>query len=750
LLAILADEVRENAMHPFVLAPDADATPPIVAGGLRDVLAAALAAGGLAAGALADNLTPLATLAARALARSTAGTPLERLLVDIGDEFVAELGLVDEVAAGLREELAALRAALPDGCRVFDLRPDTPLRVYLEVLAAMRAPLERRFTEELGELRETLIDRLQLDRASTDSRALASELGGGASRMLDADALAETLPSDPSWVALDERHRQSLQEALEVIERHLGRANPIPPAVFLRPPEVEVNVPGEPPVEHPVPLAAAVGTFDGVARSMAPLFRAVRLARLEVSRSYKPELHDEMLAGLDWEAFSTDELALLPAVTVVTTGRRLRRRGQDSLSQLLRSSRPVHVIVRDDVAAADEAEDISLYHLDLGHLVMAHREAFAIGSTLARPQLLVERLAHMFGEARPGVVLVPLPRNVTTPWRLLLAEAALWGRACPNFLYDPDAGPRWVDRFDIAGNPQPDRAWPVHQIAYLEDGTEQSMEVSFTFADAVALQPAYMNHLRVIPRVAWDDEVQLPLADYIAQFDPEQGASGIPFVWVVDDEGFLQRAVVSRELALASRDRLRGWHAFQELGGFGNAHAERATAAAREAAGADSAPERSEIEQTRDEVIASARSEGAREAMQRLASKLLNPDAVAQAVAADATSALAPAAVAPSVVEPAAPETSAPEAAADSLAIQDPYIDTVLCTSCNDCTDINPRLFKYDGNKQAFIADAAAGTYAELVRATKKCPAKCIHPGQPRSDDASATPKLIEQAAKFN
>jgi ferredoxin len=74
----------------------------------------------------------------------------------------------------------------------------------------------------------------------------------------------------------------------------------------------------------------------------------------------------------------------------------------------------------------------------------------------------------------------------------------------------------------------------------------------------------------------------------------------------------------------------------------------------------------------------------------------------------------------------------------------------VLCTSCNDCTDINPRLFKYDGNKQAFIADAAAGTYAELVRAAKKCPAKCIHPGQPRSDDSSATPKLIEQAAKFN
>ncbi|MBW2398032.1 MAG: ferredoxin [Deltaproteobacteria bacterium] len=755
VLTTLADEVRENAMHPFVLVPDADATPPIVASGLRDALAAAFEASGLGAGALAENLTPLAVMAARALARSTPGTPLDRLLADAADEFVGELGLADEAAAGLHEDLGTLRAALPEGGRVFDLRPDTPLRVYLEVLAAMRAPLERRFAEDLAQLREALIDRLQLDRMSSvgghSSRALASELGGGVTQLLDTEALAQTLPTDPSWVALDERHRRKLTEALEIIERYLGRANPLPHAVFLRPPGVEFSVPGAPPIEHPVPLAAAVGTFDGVARSMAPLFRAMRLARLEVARSYRPELHDEMLDALDWEAFSTDELSLLPAVTVVTTGRRLRRRAQDSLSQLLRSSRPVHVIVRDDIAAPDEAEDISLYHLDLGHLVMAHREAFAVGSTLARPQLLVERLARMFGEPRPGVVLVPLPRHVSTRWRLIMAEAALWGRACPNFLYDPDAGPSWADRFDVAGNPQPESAWPIHQIRYLEDGSEQTMEAAFTFADAVALQPAYVRHLRVIPRVAWDDDEQLPLADYIAHFDPEHGGRGIPYLWVIDDAGFLQRAVVSRELALACRDRLRGWRVLQELGGFENA--ERATATAPEAAEAGAAPDRSELEQTYSEAIANARSDGAREAMQRLATRLVYSDAPVAAAAIAGMSAVAPAvpdAVAPSTAEPAAPEVVAEKAEQQPLAIIDPYIDTVLCTSCNDCTDLNPRLFAYDANKQAFIADAGAGSFAELVKAAKLCPAKCIHPGQPRSDDATATPKLIAQAAKFN
>jgi ferredoxin len=83
-------------------------------------------------------------------------------------------------------------------------------------------------------------------------------------------------------------------------------------------------------------------------------------------------------------------------------------------------------------------------------------------------------------------------------------------------------------------------------------------------------------------------------------------------------------------------------------------------------------------------------------------------------------------------------------------AVLDPYIDTVLCTSCKECTDINSRMFAYDDNKQAFIADADAGSFAELVKAAKLCPAKCIHPGQPRSDDATATPKWIAEAAKFN
>jgi ferredoxin len=760
VFAALADELQHDAMQPFVLSPDADATPPLAMRGLRDLLADTLGVGatGRVAGTLEENLTHLAGAATRALARAASGSPLDALLVEAGEALVSELALVDDETESLREDLAALRAALPDGARVFDLRSDTPVRVYLEVLAAVRAPLERRFGEELAQLREVLLDKLQLDRMRSDqgrsAESLSSQLGSGATRLLDPDALARTLPKDPGWAALDERQRHRLKEALAIIEDHLGRADPVPNAVFLRPPGLELQVPGNPTIEHPDPLVAAVGTFDGVAHSLTPLFRAARLARRVAARGDASELHDEMPAGFDWEALTPDELSLLPAVTVVTTGRRLRRRGHDSLSELLRSGRPVHVIVHDDIAAADEAEDISLYHLDLGHLVMAHREAFALASTLARPQLLVERLTRTLHEPRPGVVLVSLPTPGATPSRPFLAEAALWGRACPDFLYDPDAGPSWADRFDVAGNPQPECAWPIHQVRYLEDDSEHTMETAFTFADAVALEPAYRRHLRVIPRVAWQDEVQVPLAEFIVHLDTERGARGIPFSWVVDDAGFLQRAAVSRELALACRDRLRGWRVLQELGGFENAYAERAAAAAREAAEAEAARERAELEQKHAEALVNASRDGVREAMQRLAVTLLNPDAVAataQSLVDPAAPEVMPAIEAAAAVEtvPETKEVVAEEAGEKPLAVEAAYIDTILCTSCNECTNINSRLFKYDDNKQAFIADPSAGSFAQLVKAATLCPAKCIHPGTPRADDTTATPALIARAAKL-
>ena len=80
----------------------------------------------------------------------------------------------------------------------------------------------------------------------------------------------------------------------------------------------------------------------------------------------------------------------------------------------------------------------------------------------------------------------------------------------------------------------------------------------------------------------------------------------------------------------------------------------------------------------------------------------------------------------------------------------EPWIDTPLCTSCNECTNINGQMFAYDENKQAYIADATAGTYKQLVQAAEKCPAAIIRPGDPLDPKEKDLEKWVARAEPFN
>jgi len=754
----LAQDLRGGSPHPFVLVGSDDAERPIAARSLRDLLGEAterLQKTERAARTLADNLGRLVTLAAHELARSEAEVDLQYLLSGAAERLVAELALPEEEERTLVDDLGELRRVLPANATVLDVRAGagTPLRLYLKVLGAVCEPRRQRFVEELGWLCERCRDLLQLDRmASGEGRrpeALAAALGGAASQYLDAAALAQTLPAGTRAAVLGEERRRRIERALATLESQLEQRDELSRAIVLQPPGADLALPGTEQHEHPDPLEAAAGVFDELCQSMAELFRAARTARLEAETRYRPELHDKALADLSWEAFTGEELDLVPKVVVVTSGESLRRRDQISLSELVGSSRPVQVLVEDQLGGNDEAQSLSRFHVDLGYLVMAHREAFAFGTTPARPERLVEGLVGMARARRPAVALLQLPPAEPALLRPLLAEAALRGRACRDFRYDPDAGASWADRFDLSGNPDPDRAWPIQRISYVEDGEALTLELAFTFADAMALEPAYSRHLLVVPPVAWD-ESQEPLAEYLERFDREGPQRRVPFLWVIDASGTLQRAIVTRDLALASRDRLRGWRVLQELAGHQNVFAERAAAAAREQALAEAERQIAELEQAHADELERVRSEAGREALERLAAVLISPDGI-PAVGAPAARAEAP----PPRAEPAEAVAAGPAPVVEveeeeAVSFDEPYIDTPLCTSCNECTNLNAQLFHYNAEKQAYIADPAAGSFAQLVKAAEMCPAHCIHPGKPRDGDSTVTPELIERAAKFN
>jgi len=186
------------------------------------------------------------------------------------------------------------------------------------------------------------------------------------------------------------------------------------------------------------------------------------------------------------------------------------------------------------------------------------------------------------------------------------------------------------------------------------------------------------------------------------------GLSGkVPYVMMLDRDDRLRRVIVDERLVREARRCVEMWRSLQELGGIHNSHAARLLA-----------QERQLWEKQRP-----------------------SPAAIADTPASNQAAAGVPA-------TPAAP-AAVVEEAAPARSPDEPYIETPRCTSCNECTQINNKMFAYDANKQAFIADPGAGTYRQLVEAAESCQVAIIHPGKPRDPDEPGLDELVKRAEPF-
>jgi len=747
--------------YPICLSPPGEAADADLARPLSEHLAAAvkaLAPGEEESKILKDNLAWLE----RYLRQKVAGPDLvdaPALMKEASAALQEHLALKGSNRETLQADLDRLAASVAPGSRFLAYGPAAPLHLMLQAVRHRQQRRREQFRKRIDGHVRALRALLDVEKAKAGDAAEA-----GSDRYFDTSALSGMLEKRAHGsVAMPPERRGRIEEALATLQSWQDDPVLIRFVGGLEEPEfgrqADVAI-----IDSDDPCVTAGEVFEREAAAYARLFAAARIAELEVDGRYDPAVHDSWFLGFDWQAFTADEMQLVTRVVARVPADYLACDGLPAFSRLLGSRLPVHVLtwVRafDNPGAKPGEGPFDSYRFELAYFGIGHRQVVVAQTSAARHQDLLSGFLTAIDSSRASLHLInrgtqtSVKQPLLEPW--FVASAALESRAHPFILVNPDAGDRAGERIRFDGNPQPENDWPVETLEYRgDDGEVAEMQVAFTFADYALLMPALHEHFRVVP-AGLEAEDLVPVDRYLAMDEAAVGRL-VPYVWGIDEKGVLARLAVSRALVFACRDRLNYWRTLQELAGIHNFYVEQAIDRVIAEQRAAEEAERQRLLQEHEEQLESVRSEAAEKVMGQLVDVLMGAD-LSDMVAGAAPMASMPAKPAKGDAAQAKPAGADEQAAQEEpepepeeeLSFDEPWLDSAMCTTCDDCMGVNKMMFAYNENRQAYIKDPKAGPYADLVAAAEICPAKCIHPGKPLDPNEPGLDELIARAAPFN
>jgi pyruvate-ferredoxin/flavodoxin oxidoreductase len=530
-------------------------------------------------------------------------------------------------------------------------------------------------------------------------------------------------------------------------------------------------------------------------RKMADGFIALRRAEKLLADSYDAATDEEFLSNFGWEQFNDDEFALCPPLFAVGGDGAMMDIGFQNLSRVMASDKPIRVVVVDTQAYSTtggqactagftgQVSDMAAYgteqkgkeevRKELSLISMAHRGVFVMQSSQATPSHLFKNLLRGLQVRRPSIFILnsPCPRE----WGIAqdsapeAAKLALESRAVPNLVFDPDQGTTFSECLDLEGNPAPADTWTSYDLVHVdEEGHEQKMTLPLTIADWALGEARFREHYGAVN----DEEELVPFHQYL-EMDQDEREDASPFIYTVDAEKHLSKVAVSDVIVELAEERLHFWTQLKELAGIAVSDHMRETVAEGltqeleaklEALKAEYEAKITLLTTQYPQLIARRLAEGllrasANDTVAQLLEKAEQWEGPAFTAPVGFDLAGAPAANAAMATPVAEAVAEAPEEAPVADVAEDddeedmgsePYIDTIRCTSCDECTDMNNKMFAYNEDGLAYIKDPTAGTFKQLVMAAEVCAPEIIHPGDPLNPDEKGLDKLIKRAEPFN
>lgn len=478
----------------------------------------------------------------------------------------------------------------------------------------------------------------------------------------------------------------------------------------------------------------AMGIFEGHMSKMAEGFKTIRMAELELAGKYNEQEEKEFFTYFNWHQFTNEEWLLCPPVVAMGGDGAMYDIGFQNLSRMMASGKPIKCVIVDTQVYSNtggqactsgflgQISDMAQYgkaikgkeevRKEIGLIAMAHRTTYVLQATMANTNQMIEGFIDGLMTKRPALFNLYTScqpeHGIGDDMGAHQAKLAMESRAYPIFKYNPDNGITAAECFDLDGNPAMDDLWPKYKLKYMENNQEKSMELAMTFADFAVTEARFRKHFRKAPHDTWNDKM-VPLAEFI-ELEQDEREGLFPFIWTVDKKQHLGRILVAKPIVESCEERRDFWIMLRDIAGVNVKQAEEI-----------------DIESKVRSEIVSKISQGLMKLAGGDGSALmgLTSDAPAETASVD-------------------------KAVASNGEYMAPWLDTEDCTGCDECININPKIFKYNDAKKAFIQNPNGGPYQDIVKAAEKCTAQVIHPGKPADKSAKDIDKWIKRGEKFN
>jgi hypothetical protein len=606
----------------------------------------------------------------------------------------------------LAQSLKSLRGAFKSDGEVIDCDQAMPFLLFQHAWRVLQEQKAQKFCAAIAKLIMKLSDILRADfghsKEGMSADRLEASIGTAHRDTFDFAAMSRLLTDATVNVPMPESRRQRVRGLLTTL-----RTQSFFPQGTESDKWIGVSEPYSFLFEN---CSEAVAAYRERLPKMTELAKAMAIAKLETDGEYIEARHDAFFASFGDNGLDADDIAAFPDYLICARAAEFRVAESDLILRAVAGGMPAKLVVQtDDLLEQSPIQDdyliAGLRSQQLAGSTIGIGASFVLQASSSSLVQLREQVLRGLAYRGPALFSVFSGANGSRLPIYLAAAAAAESRAFPAFTYDPSAGPDWASRFSLYGNNQVDLDWPLQRLDY-EDAEQQlvSETVAFTLVDFAATDPRCAKYFAQIPRAKWTDDL-LPVSKFLTRHANDLTGK-VPCLLMIDRDNRLQKVIVNDALVREARRCVEAWRSLQELGGVHNSHAARL------------------IEQEK-----------------KIWAEQSRPAVVAEVAQVSST------VVAPAV--PAAAATPSTAEAAPERSSDDPYIETARCTSCNECTQINDKMFAYDANKQAFIANPDAGTYRQLVEAAESCQVSIIHPGKPRNANEPGLDELKTRAESF-